>query len=216
MKIKNETELLEIFCDKDCPRIFGHTPFYNTKYNEVWSTDDCILIRINPKILVGEYPKRVLLMPKLESPCEKIITIEALNKSLEAYYKFDKKVMVGDMAECEECGGSGDLVYKYTDRNGNTHEHIHDCPFCDGAGEIECEKAKNIIIEVGPAHFFAKQLQILKQAMDFLNVTSVKVTNINCMEVGEFVVNNDIRIIIASIPSDCLKKCNAKLESHIL
>jgi len=212
MKIKNETELLEMFCDKDCPRIFGHTPFYNTKYNEVWSTDDCILIRVNPEILVGEYPKRVLLMPKLESPYEKIITIEALNKSLETYHKFDKRVMVGDTAECEECGGSGDLIYKYTDRNGNIHEHIHDCPFCGGDGEIEYEKVKNVIIEVGPAHFFAKQLQILKQAMDFLNITSVKITNIHCMEVSEFVVNDDIRINIVSVLFDDLKKCGAKLE----
>ena len=152
-------------------------------------------------------------MPKLEYPCEKTITIEALNKALEVRHKFDKIFKVGDMVECEECGGSGDFIYKYTDRCGNVHERIYDCPFCDGAGEIEYEKAKNVIIEVGSAHFFANRLQTLKQAMDFLDITSVKMTNNHRMEASEFVVNDDIRIAIIPVLFDYQKsKCSVKLE----
>ena len=99
-------------------------------------------------------------------------------------------------------------------RNGaNTHERIHDCPFCDGAGEIEYEKAKNVIIEVGSAHFFSNRLQTLKQAMDFLDITSVKMTNNHRMEASEFIVNDDIRIVIMPMLFDCQKsKCSVKLE----
>lgn len=213
MKIKNEAELLDKFCDKSYPNPLCSAPFFNTKNDEVWSTDGYILIRIKPEILSGEYPKRTLQIPKLGHPCEKTITIEALSKALEARRKFDKIFKVGDMVECEECGGSGDLIYKYTDRFGNTHERIYDCPFCDGTGEIEYEKAKNVIIEVGLAHFFANRLQTLKQAMDFLDITSVKMTNNHRLEASEFIVNDDIRIVIIPILFDCQKsKCSVKLE----
>lgn len=213
MKIKNEAELLSMFCNKSYPNPLGSNPFFNTKYNEVWSTNGYALIRVKPEILVGEYPKGILQMPKLEHPCEKTIFVDELSKALEARRKFDKIFKVGDMVECEECGGSGDLIYKYTDRFGNTHERIYDCPFCDGAGEIEYEKAKNVIIEVGSAHFFANRLQTLKQAMDFLDITSVKMTNNHRMEASEFVVNDDIRIIIIPMLFDYKNsKCSVRLE----
>lgn len=212
MKIKNEAELLSMFCDKSYSNPLRSAPFFNTKYNEVWSTDGYALIRVKPEILVGEYPKGTLQMPKLEHPCEKTIFVDELSKALEARRKFDKIFKVGDMVECEECGGSGDLIYKYTDRCGNTHERIYDCPFCDGAGEIEYEKAKNVIIEVGSAHFFANRLQTLKQVMDFLNIASVKITNNHCREASEFVVNDDIRIIIMPISFGFTRKCDTKLK----
>ena len=213
MKIKNEAELLSMFCNKSYPNPLRSNPFFNTKYNEVWSTNGYALIRVKPEILVGEYPKGILQMPKLEHPCEKTIFVDELSKALEARRKFDKIFKVGDMVECEECGGSGDLIYKYTDRFGNTHERIYDCPFCDGAGEIEYEKAKNVIIEVGSAHFFANRLQTLKQAMDFLDITSVKMTNNHRMEASEFVVNDDIRIIIIPMLFDYKNsKCSVRLE----
>ncbi len=211
-KIKKEAELLDKFCDKSYSNPLCSAPFFNTRYNEVWSTDGYFLIRIKPEILVGEYPKGNLPMPKLEYPCEKTITIEALNKALEVRHKFDKIFKVGDMVECEECGGSGDFIYKYTDRCGNTHERIYNCPFCDGAGEIEYVKAKNVIIKVGSAHFFANRLQVLKQAMDFLNIAAVKMVHNSPKGANEFVANDNIRIIIASMLFDYSKKCDAKLE----
>lgn len=105
MKIKNEAELLDKFCDKSFSNPLRSAPFFNTKYNEVWSTDGYILIRIKPEILSGEYPKGTLPMSRLGHPCEKTITIEALSKALEARRKFDKIFKAGDMVECEECGG---------------------------------------------------------------------------------------------------------------
>ena len=111
MKIKNEAELLSMFCNKSYPNPLRSNPFFNTKYNEVWSTNGYALIRVKPEILVGEYPKGILQMPKLEHPCEKTIFVDELNKALEARRKFDKIFKVGDMVECEECGGSGDLIY---------------------------------------------------------------------------------------------------------
>lgn len=197
------------------------TPFFNTIYNEVWCTDGHTLIRINPEILIGEYVKGSLSMPKLEYPCEKTVTIEALNKALEACPLVDEEVVIQDAVKCEECDGSGEVYWEYTDSHGHTHEHISDCPICDGTGESEHEKTKktgkkvvadDAIIEVGSAYIFAKYIQTLKQAMDFLKIATVKMVHSSPKGANEFVVNDDIRIIIASMLFDYSKKCDAKLE----
>ncbi len=218
MKIKNEAELLDMFCDKSGLRSY---PFFNPRYNEVWSTNGYVVIRINPEILVGEYIKESLPMPNLEYPCEKTITIKALSKALEACPLVDEEVVIQDDVKCEECDGSGEVYWEYTDNHLHTHERLMDCPICDGTGEMEHEKTKrtgkkvianDAVIMVGNAYIFAKYLQTLKQAMDFLNIASVKMTNNSPEGVNEFVVNDDIRIIIASMLFDYSNECNAELE----
>ena len=160
-------------------------------------------------------------MPNLEYPCEKTITIEALNKALEACPLVDEEVVIEDAVECEECDGTGEVYWEYKDNHLHTHERLMDCPICDGTGEMEHEKTKktgkkviadDAVIEVGNAYIFAKYLQTLKQAMDFLNIASVKMTNNSPEGANEFVVNDDIRIIIASMLFDYSNECNAELE----
>lgn len=221
MKINNEAELLNIFCNKSYSEPLRSYPFLNTRYNEVWSTDGHTLIRVNPEFLIGEYIKERLLMPNLEYPCEKTITIEALNKALEACPLVDEEVVIQDAVECKECDGNGEVYWEYTDNHLHTHERLMDCPICDGTGEMEHEKTKktgkkvaadDAIIEVGSAYIFAKYLQTLKQAMDFLNIVSVKMVHNSPKGANEFVVNDDIRIIIASMLFDYSNECNAELE----
>lgn len=221
MKIKNEAELLSMFCNKSYSNSLRSYPFLNTRHNEVWSTNGYVLIRVKPEILVGEYIKESLPMPKLEYPCEKTITIEALNKALEACPLVDEEVVIQDAVKCEECDGSGEVYWEYKDNHLHSHERIFDCPICDGTGEMEHEKTKktgkkviadDAVIEVGNAYIFAKYLQILKQAMDFLNIASVKMVHNPPKGANEFVVNDDIRIVIASMLFDYSKKCDAELE----
>ena len=160
-------------------------------------------------------------MPNLEYPCEKTITIKALSKALEACPLVDEEVVIEDAVECEECDGTGEVYWEYKDNHLHTHERLMDCPICDGTGEMEHEKTKktgkkvianDAVIEVGNAYIFAKYLQTLKQAMDFLNIASVKITYNSPKGVNEFVVNDDIRIIIASMLFDYSNECNAELE----
>lgn len=221
MKIKNEAELLNMFCDKNSEREVLCEPFYNTNFNEVWSSNGSVLIRVNPKVLANEYPKKRLHSPILEGQCKKIITIEAINNALNACPLVDEEIIIQNAIKCEECDGSGEVYWEYTDNNGYTHKHISDCPLCDGTGETEYEKKKktgkkvianDAVIMVGNAYIFAKYLQTLKQAMDFLNIASVKMTNNSPEGVNEFVVNDDIRIIIASMLFDYSNECNAELE----
>ena len=111
MKIKNEAELLDKFCNVFHVKPLLRTPFLNTEYNEVWSTDGYVFIGINPETLAKEYPKGKLPFPKLEFPCEKTITIEALNKAFNSCPMVDEEVVVEDVVECEECDGSGTVYW---------------------------------------------------------------------------------------------------------
>lgn len=221
MKIKNEAELLSTFCDKNEFRQLLRTPFFNTKYNEVWSTDGHVLIRIKPERLIGEYPKGELTLPALEFPRKKKITIEAINKALDACPKVDEEIVIQEAVECEDCDGTGEVFWEYTDNKGHTHQHLDECPVCNGMGEIEPAKKKKTgkkivkekaVINVGKAYILASNLYKLKFAMEFLGITSVELTNNTERGGNEFVLDNDIRIILASMLFDWTNKCDAKLK----
>ena len=221
MKIKNEAELLNKFCDKTHIKAILTEPFFNTNHNEVWSSDGIVLIRINPKVLTNEYPKKKLGTPELECPCNKKITLEAVNQALDECPKIDEEIVIQDVVECEDCNGSGYVTWEYMDIHGHTHEYEYDCPVCDGTGEIEPEITKktgkqiadeNAVINIGNAYFMAMVINKLKFAMDFLRITSVKLTHNSNRAANEFVLNDDIRIIIMPMLFDDSYTCSAKLE----
>ena len=221
MKIKNEAELLSMFCDKSYSNPLRSNPFFNTKCNEVWSTDGYNLIRIKPERLIGEYPKGELNLPPLECPCKKKITIEAINKALDECPKIDEEIIIQDAVECKECDGSGEVYWEYTDNTGHTHEHLDECPVCNGTGELEPEKTKktgrqiikeDAVINIGIAYFFANNICKLKSAMDFLDITSVELIYNHYRNASEFVIDEDIRIELAPMLFDHTCECDAKLE----
>ena len=221
MKIKNEAELLSMFCDKSYSNPLRSNPFFNTKCNEVWSTNGYALIRVKPEILVGEYPKGELNLPQLERPCKKKITIEAINKALGECPKVDEEIIIQDAIECKECDGSGEVYWEYTDNTGHTHEHLDECPVCDGTGEIEPEKTKKTgkkilkakaVINVGNAYIFAHNIYKLKFAMDFLSITSADLISNPDRWSNEFVLDDDIHIALMPMLFDHTCKCDAKLE----
>lgn len=194
MKIKNEAELLSMFCDKNEFRELLRMPFFNTRYNEVWSTDGHVLIRIKPERLVGEYPKGKLNLPSLECPCKKKVTIEALNKALNECPKVDEEIVIQDAVECKECDGTGEIEHEKTKKTGK---------------KIVNEKA---VINVGNAYFFANNLYRLKFAMDFLGITSADLISNPDMWSNEFILDDDIHITLMPMLFDHTCECDAKLE----
>ena len=210
MKIQNEAELLNKFCNTFYNIPLLRNPFLNTEYNEVWSTNGYVFIGINPEILTKEYSKGEHPFPKLE-----------LNKAFNSCPMVDEEVVVEDAVECEECDGSGTVYWEYTDNHLNTHERLMDCPICNGEGEIEPCKTKktgkkiieeDTVVEVGNAHIFANRLQLLKIAMEFLNVDTVKMIHNDPKGANEFIISKDIRIIIMPMLFDYSFSCSAKLE----
>lgn len=221
MKIKNEAELLSMFCDKSYSNPLRSNPFFNTKCNEVWSTDGYTLIRIKPERLVCEYPKGELTLPALEFPCKKKITIEAINKALNECPKVDEEIIIQEAVECKECDGSGEVYSEYVNNRGHVMELLDECPVCHGTGELEPEKTKktgkqitkeDAVVKIGNAYFFAKNICKLKSAMDFLDITSVELIYNHYRNASEFVIDEDIRIELAPMLFDHTRKCDAELE----
>jgi len=214
MKIKNEAELLNKFCsDKDDLHPFLEKPFYNTKYDKVWCTNGYVLLQINPKVLTRKYPKDELGFPELEYPCEKKVTIEAINKALDECPKVDEEIVVSEEVKCKECKGFGEVTYLYTDNNCHTHELEAECPICYGKGYIIPEKTKktgrkitkeDAIISIGNALFFARNVNKLKFAMDFLNIKSAMLTHNPEHCANKLVLNEDVCIFIN--PIYCLEE----------
>lgn len=205
MKIKNEAELLNEFCGKDYLRPLLHTPFYNTKYDKVWCTNGYVLLEINPKVLTKDYHKDELRFSELECPCKKKITIKAINKALEECPKVDEEIVVSKEVKCKECEGFGDVTWEHTDNDLHTHELEAECPICYGKGYIIPEKTKktgrkitkeDAIISIGDALFFARNVNKLKFAMDFLNIKSVMFTHNPNKGANKFVLNEDVCIFI--------------------
>lgn len=221
MKIKNEAELLSMFCDKNEYRSLLRAPFFNTKYNEVWGTNGHILIRIKPERLVGEYPKGELALPILECPCKKKITIEAINNALGECPKVDEEIIIQDAIECEECDGSGEVYWEYTDNNLHTHERLYDCPVCDGKGKIKPEITrktgkkivdKKAVIKVGDTYMLTVYVSILKSTMEHLNASFVEMLFNPPMGMSEFAIG-DIRIGVAPFLYDeAIDKCCVELK----
>lgn len=222
MKIKNEAELLNIFCDKNNEREALREPFYNPNFNKVWGIDGYTLIQITPNVLTKEYPKYEFRIIGLDSPCKKVVSVEAINKALETCPKVDEEIVVRGAVECEECGGTGEVYWEYTDNSGHTHEHEFDCPVCDGTGESTHQKTKktgkqiikeDAVINIGKAYFFAKNVSKLKVAMDFLDITSVELTYNSPKAPNQFVINDDIRIFLMPIFfGDNHHNCDAVLD----
>ncbi|MBF1529870.1 MAG: hypothetical protein HXN96_08015 [Prevotella salivae] len=151
----------------------------------------------------------------------KKVTIEALNKALDECPKVDEEIVIRGAVECEECDGNGEVYWEYTDNAGHTHEHLDECPVCDGTGEIEQAEIKKTgkkilkakaVINVGNAYIFAYNIYKLKFAMDFLGITSADLISNPDMRSNEFILDNDIHIMIMPMLFDYTYKCDAKLE----
>ena len=221
MKIKNEAELLSMFCDKNEFRTLLRAPFLNTKYNEVWATNGHAIIRIKPERLVNEYPKGELTLPNQECSCKKEVTIEAIEEALKKCPQIDEEVIVQDAIECDECNGEGEVYWEYRADNGRTYDCLHDCPICDGTGQKRPEMVRKTgrqvaddeaIIKVGNAYIFARYIRTLKSAMEHLNATSVEMLFNPEKKMNEFAIGN-IRIGISPVLYyNKVHECGAKLE----
>ena len=221
MEIKNEAELLKEFCEKDELRPLLEAPFYNKKYKKIWCTNGYVLIEINPKVLTRKYPEDELRLPELECPCKKKFNIEAINKALDECPKVDDEIVVSEEVKCKECEGYGEVTWEYTDNNVHTHELEAECPICYGKGYIIPKKTKktgrkvtkeDAIISIGNASFFARNVNKLKFAMDFLNIKSATLTHNHKGDANKFVLNEDVCIIISPMYSFEEKPHDAVVE----
>lgn len=193
-KIKNETELLEMFTAGDGVRAFTYVTFLHPVYNEVWATDGRVIIRISPDRLNKRYEPvkgcEKLKLPEVLKPCHLSCTYKAIRQALDAC------PLVDEVVDCKECGGTGEVEWEYTDDNLHTHYHNFDCPVCGGDGVIihksETHTGKkvhdeNAIVKIGNATFRWYYLDIVAKALAHIGADVINITANDPFGMTEFV-----------------------------
>lgn len=202
-KIKNETELLEMFTEPDGVRAFTYIPFLHPIYNEVWATEGHVIIRINPDRLNKHYEPvkgcEKLKLPKVLKPCHLSCTYKAIRQALDECPLVDEIVTEGNEEDCRECGGFGEVEWEYTDDNLHTHYQDFDCPVCGGSGvithKLEKHTGKKVhdeeaIVKIGNSFFRWYYLDIVAKALAHIGADVISVTANDPMGMTEFVFDN--------------------------
>lgn len=202
-KIKNETELLEMFTEPDGFRAFTYIPFLHPIYNEVWATEGHVIIRINPDRLNKHYEPvkgcEKLKLPKALKPCYLSCTYKAIRQALDACPLVDEVVTEENEEDCKECGGTGEVEWEYTDDNLHTHYQDFDCPVCGGSGvithKLEKHTGKKVhdeeaIVKIGNSFFRWYYLDIVAKALAHIGADVISVTANDPMGMTEFVFDN--------------------------
>ena len=223
-KIKNEDELLEMFTDADGFRAFTYVPFLHPVYNEVWATEDHVIIRISPDRLNKHYEPvkgcEELKLPKVLKPCHLSCTYKAIRQALDACPLVDEVVTDENEVDCKECGGTGMVEFEYTDNNLRTHRHDLDCPVCGGSGvikhKLETHTGKkvhdeNAIVKVGNATFRWYYLDIVAKALKHIGADVIDITANDHFGMTEFVFDG-IKIGMANYHCNEGEGFNEKVE----
>lgn len=140
MKLKNEKEALQMFCDDDSFRETNRQPIINDKDNgRVMASEGHIMALVDPKLLRCKYKHMEQRMPNFDYERKDFAVYVDFANFDKAYNQFalipEKVTKDGKPKECPECDGRGEVEYEYTDSDGNTHYRYYDCPICDGTGE---------------------------------------------------------------------------------
>ena len=206
-RINNEQELFELFCDPHSRYAETHKPYYETQHKKVFSTDGYIVIFINPNMLLGSYEESEFLsIRKITlNPAEGHFTIESLKKTLESFGMEEERVIIEQGGECEECNGSGEVEWEYTDQDGEIHFLDSDCPVCNGDGTTKdvfkntgfMMPTGNSLVRIGKSFFRGFVAQKLLWTMEYFNVDKAGFSE------GEkticFTLKNGVQIVVANI-----------------
>lgn len=222
-KIKNEDELLGLFIDVDGIRSSTRLPFLHPTYNEVWATDEHVIIRIPPERLNKQYEPtdgcermKIPMATLTSATC----TLADINKALDSCPLVDEVLIEEYEEKCKECNGTGEVEWEYTDGELETHYHDFDCPKCGGDGVIRHEKEiktgkkvpdENAIIQIGAALFRYCILRIVADALKMLGADTVNVTANTPYGMTEFEYDG-IKIGFMCIMADLSEKISADVK----
>ena len=206
-RINNEQELFELFCDPYSNFAETHKPYYETQCKKVFATNGRIIILMNPNMLSGNFEEREFSFARklTLNSAEGHFTLESLKKTLASFGMEEERVIIEKGAECEECNGSGEVEWEYTDQDGEIHFHNGDCPVCHGDGMVEdvCKSTGfmiptgNSFVRIGKSFFRGIVAQKLLWAMEYFNVDKAGFSE------GEkticFTLENGVQIVVANL-----------------
>lgn len=144
MKIKNEKEVLQAFCDNDnVLRPILNSPFFCESTGEVRASDGHIMLMVDPQLLRCKYTASDFCA-NLTIPAANSNTIVKLDDIEEVFNQFERvleMVKEDDECECPACKGEGTVQWEFTTPGGKTYYMDDNCPVCDGTGKVaECRE----------------------------------------------------------------------------
>lgn len=168
--MNNERELLRMYCARGGYRAVLLDPFIQS--GKVCASDGHMLIRIDIDKCEGKYPgslgrpdglvappiDRVVPEPTMAEPLTRRQLLKAVKKAPEEKTS----------RTCPDCGGEGQVEWRYTDKSGGHHHHLAECPVCDGAGEVGFYTAKQCQFILHGCALSLHHLKVLLRTMDLL------------------------------------------------
>ena len=206
-RINNEQELFELFCDPYSNREQLQKPYYEKRAKTVYATDGRVVILMNPNVTSLSYEEIdfPLIGNLIKGAGEEFFTLESLKKVLESFGMEEERVIIEAGGECEECKGSGEVEWEYTDQDGEIHFHYGDCPVCHGDGMVEdvCKSTGfmiptgNSFVRIGKSFFRGFVAQKLLWAMEYFNVDKAGFSEDE--KTICFTLKNEVQIVVTNI-----------------
>lgn len=211
-QFKNEAELLATFSNPKYPGLeqYRH-PFFNERIGQVWATNGHVLLSVAPHRLSGDYPTMRLGDPDMFTvhSCDMTVTMSMLADTLASVPQIKEKVEVQPARECEECDGTGEVMWEYTDGGLKVHQMEAVCPVCDGRGvftKAVYKETGRVVpdpearIEAGNAIVLARDVQKLVSVMKFFGADSVNLVRSDDAIATKWVIDEDIFVVIMPMP----------------
>ena len=206
-RINNEQELFELFCDPYSNREQLQKPYYEKSAKTVYATDGRVVILMNPNVTSRSF-EEIEFPPVgnlIEGAGEGFFTLESLKKVLESFEMEEEQFIIEEGRKCEECEGSGEVEWEYTDLDGKSHFHDGDCPVCNGDGTTEdvfkstgfMMPTEDSTVRIGKSFFRGILAQKLLWAMEYFNVDKAGFSE------GKkticFTLKNGVQIVVANL-----------------
>ena len=185
--MNNYQKILNLFVSTDEMRNWMQRPFViNSKIHATngYALVAFDIIKLKEPIDFGAYNEEKLTgVYPLEHNLDNTYTIDYLKecfKKVPLVEDFDKEEKEDT---CNECNGSGEVIFTYEDSKLKDHEIDGECPMCDGFGKCTqtLEKPNGKMIEdfnskcvIGNSLFFANKVKHIIEVADLLGVSEFK------------------------------------------
>lgn len=205
--IKSIDELLQMFVSTDEYRPKFMKPW--RERNHVFASETHILIRANGYLTTVDYPQHNSDNTNKMFPTgipNGILTAATLENAISHAPLVDEYERTGKDVECEECDGTGEVIWDY-----KCWSKSFDCPVCDGTGYTETQMVKatgqkainpDAAIQIGLIVFRAVFLKQILDAMEYCGCKEVSVTFGSRTTATRFNLTDEIDIILMPVNQD--------------
>ena len=208
-------KILKLFIDIESPGCLTEPRPHG---NYIYATDTYACIRIKRELCEEAYeaheqqPKSFdRIFPKPE--CSLVLNVAEVASAISKVPEEECVKVYGKDAECEECGGTGSVTWRY-ETDYDEYERVFDCPVCDGRGKFTHKnlKREQRNISFNGVNFFIGQIMTIVDAIHQLGHKTATVQRLNTQY--SMLINVEHGVDIVVMPNLLESSaCDIKLKS---